>query len=61
MMTELFAYQHFLKCPVKLYNIRINSNYTVTLYIKPFYIMHYKSSFNALIMTCNAPYNAWFL
>ncbi len=30
----------------------------VTLYLTPLYIMHYKGSFNALIMPCNAPYNA---
>ncbi len=28
------------------------------LYLKPLCIMHYKSSFNALIMLRNAPYNA---
>ncbi len=29
----------------------------VTLYLKPLYVMHYKSSFNALILPCNVPYN----
>ncbi len=29
-----------------------------TLYLKPLYKMHYKDSFNALIMPWNAPYNA---
>jgi len=29
-----------------------------TLYLKPLYIMHYISILNALIMLCNAPYNA---
>lgn len=36
-------------------SIQFNS---VTLYLKPLCIMHYKSIFNALIMPCNAPYNA---
>ncbi len=30
----------------------------VTLYLKLLCMTHYKSSFNALIMPCNAPYNA---
>ncbi len=30
----------------------------VTLYLKPLFIMYYKSSFNASIMPCNAHYNA---
>ncbi len=30
----------------------------VTLYLKPSCIMHYNSSFNALFMQCNTPYNA---
>ncbi len=29
----------------------------VCFYLKSLYIMHYKSSFNALIMPCNVPYN----
>ncbi len=37
-----------------LYNIQVK----LTLYFKPLCIMHYTSSFNALIMPCNAPYNA---
>lgn len=32
---------------------------SVTLYLNPLYITHYKCSFNALIMTCNALYNAY--
>ncbi len=31
---------------------------SVTLYLKPLCNMHYTSSFNALIMPCNALYNA---
>ncbi len=30
----------------------------LALYLKPLCTMHSKSSFNALIMPCNAPYNA---
>ncbi len=32
----------------------------VTLYLKPLYTMHYEKYFNALIMPCNAPYDALF-
>ncbi len=33
---------------------------TVTLYLKPLCIMHYKSSYNALIMPCYTPMYNWY-
>jgi len=33
----------------------------VTLYLKPLFIMHYKSIFNTLLLHCNAPYNALYV
>ncbi len=35
----------------------VSQENTVTIYLEPLCIMHYKSCFNALIMPCNAPYN----
>lgn len=42
------TYKHFF----------IRHHMEVTLYFKPLYIKHDQSSFNALIIPCNAPYNA---
>ncbi len=42
-------------------NYDVFKTFLVTLYLKPLCKMHYKSSFNALIMPCNAPYDALYM
>ncbi len=46
--------------PKQIHNFHNDSliDSLVTLYLKPLYIMHCQSSFNALIIHCNSPYNA---
>ncbi len=39
-------------------NMKNKYEYLVTLYLKAWNVVHYTFIFNALIMSCNAPYNA---
>ncbi len=45
--SNILKYYYNLKC-----------QFSVALFLNPLCIMHDKSNFNALIMPCNAPYNA---